>query len=102
MKTQLLPLMIGLAFATVAVVMYSLDWGLPFTVLCVPVLVMYVIKLQTDIANLNENLALTQQHLIAIASATKKDFESLDESLSEDFHEMAKLIANERYGDDND
>lgn len=102
MKTQLLPLIIGLAFSTVAVVMYSLDWGLPFTVLCVPVLVMYIIKLQVDIANLNENLALTQQHLIAIAAATKKDFEALDETLSEDFHEMAVLIANKRYDDDND
>jgi len=100
MNKHVLPLGIGMLYSIAAVVFFNLGWGLQFIVISAPLIVMYIINLWIDIVNLQENLLMTQQRLFEYVAATKKDFETMDESISSDIHEMFTLIASKKFDSD--
>jgi hypothetical protein len=81
-----------------------MGYGLQFAVFCTPVIIIYtvneVLSMRNEVKELSEALLLTQQHMLKLGEATKKDFEAMDEEISESFHEMAVLIAHKRYDED--
>lgn len=109
MRKHLILLAIGLGFGVASVALYGMGLGLQFSVFCMPIIVVYMVSehlrlqdeidaLHDDVSALNEGLMLTQQRLLEVVAATKRDFESMDESFSDGLHEVVKLIADDKYG----